>query len=204
MTDDQLLAIASTAVLASEHFPRPTDEWEALPRASKSWGAWKTHYRAAHIARKRQMLAANNPTFGGTANAATPADDNPITPETFARLDGYLDNLASAATTERTTLTQLVDNNATLTSSVAALTASVTALTTAYTLLASGGSTAQQPQQQRLKAGLDPNGYCWTHGYHVKIGHTSATCTNQAAGHQRTASRANIMGGSTKNKNNAT
>jgi hypothetical protein len=26
MSDDQLLAIASTAVLASGHFPRPTDE----------------------------------------------------------------------------------------------------------------------------------------------------------------------------------
>ena len=203
MTDDQLLAIASTAVLASEHFPRPTDEWEALPRASKTWGAWKTHYRAAHIARKRQMLAANNPTFGGTANAATPANDY-LTPETFTRLDGYLDNLASAATTEKTTLTQLVDNNATLKSSVAALTASVTALTTAYTLLANGGIKAQQPKQQQLKAGLDPNGYCWTHGYRVKVGHTSATCTNQAAGHQSTASQANIMGGSTKNKNNVT
>jgi hypothetical protein len=31
MSDDQLLAIASTSVLASGHFPRPTDEWEALP-----------------------------------------------------------------------------------------------------------------------------------------------------------------------------
>eukprot|EP00804_Cyclotella_cryptica_P005381 CCRYP_017446-RA/>CCRYP_017446-RA protein AED:0.44 eAED:0.44 QI:0/-1/0/1/-1/1/1/0/181 len=32
MSDDQLLAIASTAILASNHFPRPTDDWEAKPR----------------------------------------------------------------------------------------------------------------------------------------------------------------------------
>eukprot|EP00804_Cyclotella_cryptica_P005308 CCRYP_015800-RA/>CCRYP_015800-RA protein AED:0.43 eAED:0.43 QI:0/-1/0/1/-1/1/1/0/116 len=55
MSDDQLLAIASTAVLASNHFPRPTDDWEAKPRANKTWTAWKT-YRAAHIA-QRQLLA---------------------------------------------------------------------------------------------------------------------------------------------------
>ncbi len=33
MSDDQLLAIASTAVLTLDHFPRPTDEWKALPRS---------------------------------------------------------------------------------------------------------------------------------------------------------------------------
>ena len=52
MQDCNLLAIASTAVLASEHYPRPTDEWEAKPRNQKTWDNWKTHYRAAHLARK--------------------------------------------------------------------------------------------------------------------------------------------------------
>jgi hypothetical protein len=37
MSDDQLLAIASTAVLLSEHFPRPTNQWEALPCTNKTW-----------------------------------------------------------------------------------------------------------------------------------------------------------------------
>eukprot|EP00804_Cyclotella_cryptica_P026727 CCRYP_007946-RA/>CCRYP_007946-RA protein AED:0.48 eAED:0.48 QI:0/-1/0/1/-1/1/1/0/67 len=36
MSDDQLLAIASTAVLASNHFHRPTDDWEAKPHANKT------------------------------------------------------------------------------------------------------------------------------------------------------------------------
>ena len=39
MSDDQLLAIASTAVLASNHFPRATDEWEARARPNKTWPA---------------------------------------------------------------------------------------------------------------------------------------------------------------------
>ena len=101
MTDDQLLAIASTSILASEYFPHQTDEWEALPKASKTWAAWKAHYRAAHIARKCQMLVTSKSmTTYGAANAVTPINDT-ISQETFAKLDGYLDNLAVAATTEK-------------------------------------------------------------------------------------------------------
>ena len=205
MSDDQLLAIASTAVLASEHYPRPTDEWEAKTRNHKTWSNWKTHYRAAHLARKRQQLAAGQPAYHGAANAVT-AVDAPITPETFARLDGYLDNLAAAATTERTTLTQLIENNASLTASVTALTASVTALTAAYTLLSNGNApTAPNPPSapkttKRNKPDPNPAGYCWTHGYRVGVGHSSATCTSKAEGHKDAATRTNNMGGSQRGK----
>jgi len=107
-----------------------------------------------------------------------------------------------------------VENNASLTASVAALTASVTALTSAYTLLANNrgatpgatgakAPTSQQPRERKT-LNLDPNGYCWTHGYRVKMGHTSATCTGKRAGHQDAATRANPMGGSTYNMNNST
>ncbi len=160
-------------------------------------------YRAAHIARKCQLLAASTTLFG-TANTVTPTGDT-ITPETFVCLDSYLDNLASAATTKRTTLIQLVETNASLTAMVAALTASVTALTATYTLLANGRNSATpQPmtgtQATFPRMGLNPTGYCWMHGYRVKVGHNSATCTNKAEGHQLAATCANIMGGSTKNK----
>ena len=35
----------------------------------------------------------------------------------------------------------------------------------------------------------NPNGYCWSHGYKVKIGNTSATCTTPKEGHQVQATR---------------
>jgi hypothetical protein len=202
ISDEQLLAIAATAILGSNHFPRPTDEWEAKPIADKTWTNWKRHYRQAHIARKRQMLAAGSPTFG-TANAVTA--EPTITPDTFAQLDGYLNNLAAAATNEKSTLAQLVENNASLTASVAALTASVTSLTAAYTLLSNAKPPAAtnaptNPAQKRTKAKLDPNGYCWTHGYMVRVGHTSATCTDKKLGHQDAATRANTMGGTERGK----
>jgi hypothetical protein len=47
-------------------------------------------------------------------------------------------------------------------------------------------------------ANKDPNGYCWTHGYNVAHGHTSAKCRRRAPGHQEAANRTNPMGGSTE------
>ncbi len=80
-----------------------------------------------------------NTTYGAAnaVTAVTPAEE-PIAPDTFAHLNGYLDNLAAAATTEKTTLAQLIENNATLTASITSITASVASLTTAYTILATG------------------------------------------------------------------
>ena len=215
MSDAQLLAIASTAVLASGHFPRPTDEWEALPPATKTWARWKPHYRAAHIARKRQMLAAGNTTTSsfGAANAVTAVDDATISEDTLTRLDGYLDNLAAAATSEKTTLNQLIENNATLTASITSLTASVASLTSAYAILAAGhnnapnrnggtgGGSRQQPRSSDRKPSyLAVDGYCWTHGYRVRKGHDSVTCKDKAEGHKDAATRANTMNGSVANK----
>ncbi len=72
MSNDQLLAIASTAVLASEHSPRPTDKWEAKPRNQKTWTAWKMHYRMAHIAHKCLLLISGcSAATGGMAHAVT-------------------------------------------------------------------------------------------------------------------------------------
>ena len=118
----------------------------------------------------------------------------------------YLYNLAAAATNDHTTLLQLVDSNTTLTANVATLTSSLAALAAAYTILASGtpapvpaaAPPAARPNRNR---NLAPNGYCWTHGYRVGIGHNSLSCSNKAAGHKDTATRANIMGGCTANKN---
>jgi hypothetical protein len=41
----------------------------------------------------------------------------------------------------------------------------------------------------------DKQGYCWSHGHKVKVGHTSATCSSWRAGHQPGATHTNTMGG---------
>lgn len=156
------------------------------------------------------LVAGKAPTSSfGAANAVTTVDDTTISEDTLSRLDGYLDNLAAAATTERTTLAQLIENNATLTASITSLTASVASLTSAYTLLAAGSNTApkltgggkQQPRNSDRKPSyLAVGGYCWTHGYRVRKGHDSASCKDKADGHKDGATRANTMNGSVANK----
>ena len=47
---------------------------------------------------------------------------------------------------------------------------------------------------------LDPDGYCWSHFYHVSRGHNGASCYNTLPVHQSAATRADPMGGSTKHK----
>ena len=71
-----------------------------------------------------------------TAKAFLMGHDAAIPEETFARLDGYLDNLATAAMNKRTTLQSLTEANAALVANVTALTTSVASLTAAYTKLA--------------------------------------------------------------------
>ena len=209
MQDVQLLATASTAVLAAQHFPRAIDEWEAMAPALKTWATWKTTYRAAHIARKRQLLAAGSGKPLNRAHAVT-ADDFPA--NTYDKLDSYLlDNLANAAAHEKLTLAQLVESNAMLTANNATLTTSLAALTAAYTLLA--GNAPNKPglvpgagacnTKRRANNGnqkFAPNGNCWMHGYKVGLRHTSASCSNKAAGHKDTATRTNTMSGSIANK----
>ena len=42
--------------------------------------------------------------------------------------------------------------------------------------------------------------YCWMHGHHISVGHTSATCAMKAQGHRDNATAANTMGGSETHK----
>jgi len=62
------------------------------------------------------------------------------------------------------------------------------------------GGTKYDPNRQRTKRLYNNENYCWTHGWDCDKDHTSATCKNQATGHQVTATRSNTMGGSDKHK----
>jgi hypothetical protein len=47
---------------------------------------------------------------------------------------------------------------------------------------------------------FDPTGCCHTHGYRVHKSHTSEKCKKKQQGHKNEATRADMMGGSNKNK----
>jgi hypothetical protein len=57
VTDHTLTILASTALLATDTFPRTTELWEELDPANKTWAAWKTVYLAAHKKRANRLRA---------------------------------------------------------------------------------------------------------------------------------------------------
>jgi hypothetical protein len=127
-----------------------------------------------------------------------------------------LDNLALAATADRDIVTQLTAANQQLTLTVKQLTDQLQrALATNNTLVNKQGHNIPPPatppkidnrvsrapfDHTTWETSLDPTGYCWSYGYRIVTGHNSQNCKTKLQGHNDTATRADIQGGSTKGK----
>ncbi len=117
IADVELVMMALTAVLSAQHFHREVDDWEGLASSTRTWTAWKTAFRLAHIKCQNQILASggSQPLSGAHAVIqALPSID---------RLESALDNLALAATNDSAILQQLIAANLALTATVTTLTA---------------------------------------------------------------------------------
>jgi hypothetical protein len=129
------------------------------------------------------------------------------TTDVMDALAGSLNNLALAATSNKTALQQLTAANLALTTTVATLTVANKKLTK---------TVAQFNLPPNLRGGYAGRGgegaqrnvpraiwgkYCWTHGY--KALDTSATClaANRLPGHNASATVADTKGGKEWNKN---
>jgi hypothetical protein len=53
----ELMMMASAAVLLAQHFLRKVNDWEGPPFASRTWMAWKTAFRLAHVKCQQQICA---------------------------------------------------------------------------------------------------------------------------------------------------
>jgi hypothetical protein len=98
VTDQTLTVLASTALLAADTFPPTTKLWEELDPADKTWAAWKTAYLAAHKKRANCFRATGGLDNLGQANSA---HANAHNPGLLDSINNALDNLASAATNEK-------------------------------------------------------------------------------------------------------
>jgi len=192
IADIELVMMASAAVLSAQHFPREVDDWEGLTPAARTWPAWKTAFRLAHLKRQRQMLASGGGEPLGGAHGVTPASFPPV----MNRLESALDNLALAATNDRSVLEQLTAANLALTSTIATLTATNKKLVDKTR----AGTPGTPGTPARVAKHPHPGNYCWTHGHRCSKDHTSATCGNKAEGHKNDATLTNTMGGSEKDK----
>jgi hypothetical protein len=133
MSDEVLLATASSQIFKSMHFLETTREWEPLPTASKTWAMWQVKYRKAHIEQKRLLLA-NPGGFGGTAYNAN-----------NATIDYYFGNLASAnaaASARATAAAIIAATNAAATTNAATTDAATAAAAHAATIAATNAAAA--------------------------------------------------------------
>jgi hypothetical protein len=187
----------SVAVLAAQHFPRKVDDWEGLPAAVRTWTAWKTAFRLAHLKRQCQILASGGGKPLRGAHGVTPA-----LPPAMGRLKSALDNLALAATNNTAVLQQLMAANLALTSTIMMLTATNKKLVDSAVKTPSRGSAtpAVSSKNSRSTKNPFPGNYCWAHGHCCSEQHTSATCGNKATGHKDGATSLNTMEGSKKDK----
>jgi hypothetical protein len=201
MSDPTLLAMAHSQVMKSLHYPEATREWELLPAAAKTWIAWQAHYRAANIARNRLLKL--NPLAFGAANHVTDTGFD------TAAITSALDSIANAATNDSNIIAGLITRIKALEARPPAATAPTARPSPAPTTAIIANTAPSQAivpyvpyvftQAQALRK-FDVNGYCWTHGCRAHKNHTSATCKKRAIGHMETATKANMMGGSTKHK----
>ncbi len=131
--------------------------------------------------------------------------------EQAKRMASSLDNLANAAIQKNDTVDKLVAANECLAKALADSNSALARLrlppsagatgASSTPPAASGGSERPCPAHwAKDKPAWDPTGYCWTHGFKVKVGHSSATCACHLEGHVATATRTNTKGGCNTHK----
>jgi len=171
--DIELAMYVATSVLQSGDYKKDTDEWEGCNASKKTWTEWKQAYLAAHAQGiNRQRAGATDEPFTRAANNIMSA----APPDVMDALVGSLDNLALAATSNKTALQQLKVANLALTTTVSTLTIASKKLTETVARFNLPpnlrGGHAGRGGGNRPKA--DWGYYCWTHGYKITL--TSATC----------------------------
>ena len=174
-TPTQIINTAYTLVFNTGMYFDECKTWRQLPNNDKTWTQFKTHFLEAQKDLRLQQQTTQQAGFH--ANFASTHNAN----ETATALA----NLAEATELDREAFAALVTTNSNLTKQLTEALEEIKKL---------------KKRLNNRRAPEPNNNYCWTHGYSVHKNHTSATCRNPAAGHQREATRDNPMGGSSQGK----
>jgi hypothetical protein len=197
-TNMQIVNLAYSLILATGQFEVACREWRLLPIANRTWPNWKVHFAAAYNDLRESAVTSKAAGFHG-ANVATA--------EYITSTAEALHNLATATVADREAVANLAVSNATLTQQLAARDARIKELENQLKVIRNNNYSAT-PRSTGITSGTGTrplfitsnDNYCWSHGYQVGKAHTSETCTKPREGHQRGATLANIMGGSTYDK----
>jgi hypothetical protein len=210
ISDELMVTTGSKHALSSGNMTLNWREWKRRPAIEHTWANWKLHWTAAFA----EMRDISRMTTGDTTFGANQAAEI----EQAQQMAASLDNLANASIQKNTTIENLVATNAALTRSIQDIQRTLATMMTtppptqgAWTPAPGepvhpppGQPTGEKPPGRpshwaTVKPPWDRTGYCWSHGFKVKMGHTSSTCTSRKTGHQTSATRTNTMGGCTFN-----
>ena len=200
ITEAMMVSTATKHAVATGGMEQAWKEWKRRAINDRTWLNWKTDW-TAHFQERKELIKLTGISFNGMANHAQ--ED-----ELGDKMVTALDNLANAAVQKNDTFEQLVTANKELATSLTARDTEIKKLLSIITAISNnsgtgnnentGGRERNDPNKTRgSDIPWDPTGYCWSHGYKVKTGHTSATCTRRKDGHaaHTTATRADPQGG---------
>jgi hypothetical protein len=198
ISKETMITTGTKHALACSNMTLAWRKRKLFPPINHTWPNWKAHWTAAFT----EMCDINHMTAGNTGFGANQATKL----EQAQQMASSLKNLANITIQKNTTIENLVATNATLTKGITDIQLSIARM------FASGVPTSPAPSptpmtearvhpshRSNTKPAWDKVKYCWTHGYKVKVGHTSATCLSRKTSHHPGATRANIMGGNIHN-----
>ena len=174
-------------VSALGNIPMHANNGEEKKQIEKTWANFKTFFESEYQELREQQKLTTKGAGYHTANMVT---------ESGKEIADALEHLAMAANPDKSTITLLTEANAKFVQTVAELSATIAKLT-----LTPSAKVTTPPGKNPPTRNWYANGYCWTHGFKVTVGHTSATCKSKGEVHQDESNRSNPKGGSTWNKN---
>jgi len=175
---NQVVNTAYTLVFNTGLYFDECKEWDKQAAAAKTWTNFKTHFLLAQRTLRLQQQTSQQ--AGYHSNIAHANDKENAT-------NDALSCLTSAAESDRQSFAALLTNNNDLAKQLTAAMADIKALQQ------NSNNKTNKTNQHRTKN----TSYCWTHGFKVSRIHNSDNCEHPADGHQKAATRANLMGGST-------
>jgi hypothetical protein len=217
-TDQQIYDAAYTIICNTGIYFDDCDTWLDTPAANQTWTNFQTHFNTAHRKAKRKQRTTQSEGYHG-ANAAIKTE-TALQAKNEAATEA-LSNMATAMSANCTTMSQLTNAVADLTTQLKDKNNEISSLkarlqgtnsnssdsnnsqsnnnsnnsSNRYRGNNSSNSNSQTSMWTNGKHLRDTGRYCWTHGYSATAGHTSANCFRQNPGHKIEATRGNNMGG---------
>ncbi len=140
-----------------------------------------------------EMRDINRMTTGDSAFANQAAEQEILQAEKKAAL---LDNLANTSIQKNDTIDKLVATNQQQAKNIADLAEAIAKLKAEKPPTEQRSGHANPSHWRSTKPKWDPTRYCWTHGFWVKVGHSSATCSFPREEQCKDATHPNMKGGS--------